>query len=231
MSLILNIDTASASASVSLARSGEVLSQKINEQLPDHAGWVHHAIKEVLEENGYSLRDLNSIAVVAGPGSYTGLRVGMATAKGLCYASAIPLITINTLELMAFSIKENIKVNNAANQSPFLLCPMIDARRMEVFTALYDNELKEVLAPVTMILNEDSFDNFLAKNQIIFFGNGRKKLPLSKFKKNLSFSDYNYTTKDVALLTYKKLSSFCFTNLAYSEPFYLKDFYFHQKNR
>jgi tRNA threonylcarbamoyladenosine biosynthesis protein TsaB len=230
MSLILNIDTSSTIASVSLAVDGKILSQKINEQVCDHATWLHEAIRNIIECSNYSLKQLSAVAVVAGPGSYTGLRVGMATAKGLCFTANIALISINTLELMAFAIKENHKVNDIANESSFLLCPMIDARRMEVFTALYDNELREIMAPTAMILSDHSFDVFLEKNQIVFFGNGSLKLESVKFKKNLSFSDYNYTTKDVALLTYKKLSSFCFTNLAYSEPFYLKDFYFHQKN-
>jgi tRNA threonylcarbamoyladenosine biosynthesis protein TsaB len=221
MSLILNIDTAFENATVSLAVEGEILSQKKNDQINNHALWLHKAVQELLMTTGYKLDNLHAIAVVAGPGSYTGLRVGMAAAKGLCYTKGIPLVAVNTLELMAFAIAENSKGKS----------PAVDGIRMEVYTALYDNELKTVLAPRPLLLQDDYFDNVLEKNRIIFFGNGSHKLKTLKIKKNVSFSDYNYTTKDVALLTYKNLLSFCFTNLAYSEPFYIKDFYFHQKIR
>ncbi len=232
MSLILNIDTAFENAAVSLALEGKILVQKKSDQINSHAAWLHKAVQDLFTTTNYKLNNLHAVAVVAGPGSYTGLRVGMAAAKGLCYTKGIPLIAVNTLELMAFAIKENMKGNNSVDDGiPVLLCPMIDARRMEVYTALYDNELNMVFAPAPLLLQEDYFDSFLEKNRIIFFGNGSSKVKALKIKKNVAFSDYNYTTKDVALLTYKNLLSFCFTNLAYSEPFYIKDFYFHQKNR
>jgi tRNA threonylcarbamoyladenosine biosynthesis protein TsaB len=232
MSLILNIDTAFENATVSLALEGEILSQKKNDQVNNHASWLHKAVEDLFTNCNHNLNNLNAIAVVAGPGSYTGLRVGMAAAKGLCYTKGIPLIAVNTLELMAFAMKANYEEKSLVNDDePLLFCPMIDARRMEVYTALYNNELNIVLAPTPLLLEDDYFDRFLEKNRVIFFGNGSHKLKTLKNKKNVSFSDYNYTTKDVALLTYKNLLSFCFTNLAYSEPFYIKDFYFHQKTR
>jgi tRNA threonylcarbamoyladenosine biosynthesis protein TsaB len=230
MSLVLNIDTALEIASVSIAKDGEILSQKINDRQQEHAAWLHYAVQKMLDSTSIELNNFAAIAVVSGPGSYTGLRVGMAAAKGFCYTTGIPLIAINTLELMAFAISENNKVNNTADGDALVFCPMIDARRMEVFTALYDNELREIRAPAAVILKDDFFADFLREKHLLFFGSGSKKLTFLNNQKNVSFSDYNYTTKDVALLTYKKLSSFRFTNLAYSEPFYLKDFYFHQKN-
>src|SRR6266513_982784 len=131
MSLLLNIDTAIETASICLSKDGNVLHLSINENQKDHAAWLTVAIQEMMQNSGYQLNQLNAIAVTIGPGSYTGLRVGLSTAKGLCYVLKIPLLTIGTLEMMAF----------AAKQNPVdLLCPMIDARRMEVFTAVYDKD-------------------------------------------------------------------------------------------
>jgi tRNA threonylcarbamoyladenosine biosynthesis protein TsaB len=120
MSLILNIDTALDTASVCLANQKEVLQFSVNEDQKDHAAWLHQTIAELLQKGGYSIKDLDAVAVSIGPGSYTGLRVGLATAKGFCYALQIPLITVNTLKLIAFAAKD---------EAIDLICPMIDARR------------------------------------------------------------------------------------------------------
>src|SRR5690349_23178962 len=128
MAFILNMDSSTEKASIALARDGETLFMAVNDNQRDHAGWIHVAIAAGLREIGERPESLEAIGVTSGPGSYTGLRVGMATAKGLCYALGIPLMTVNTLEAMALSVKRT-------NVS--WVCPMIDARRMEVFTALY----------------------------------------------------------------------------------------------
>jgi len=129
VSLILNIDTAVQSASVCLSENNDLIGLKINPSQKDHASWLHIAIEQLLKENAIDLQKLAAIAVSAGPGSYTGLRVGMASAKGLCYVLNIPLITVDTLKMMA---------NAAVVENTDLLCPMIDASRMDVFAALFD---------------------------------------------------------------------------------------------
>ena len=143
MSFILNIDTAVEAASVCLADDGKPLAIRSNPQTKDSAAWLHNAIKDVLGEKNLGLSQVHAIAISEGPGSYTGLRVGMATAKGICYALNIPLITVNTLQMMAAAAQ-----GGDAN----LLCPMIDARRMEVFTAVFDQQLNEIQPSTNLIL-------------------------------------------------------------------------------
>src|SRR5215208_5364975 len=138
MSFILNIDTALETASVSLANNGRMLQSLVSESQKDHASWLHPAIKILLEKQGIGMDQLVAVGVSNGPGSYTGLRVGLSTAKGFCYALNIPLITIGTLKLMAFS---------ARDEAEDLICPMIDARRMEVYTAIYTGEMAELIKP------------------------------------------------------------------------------------
>src|SRR6187402_2745380 len=166
MALILNIDTAVDIASICLAKDGKVLSIAKNESQKDHASWLHIAIKEIFEKNNLELGSVDALAVTVGPGSYTGLRIAMATAKGICFALNKPLISLNTLLVMA---------NTAKNERADLLCPMIDARRMEVFTAIYTKELKIVKDPVAITLNEKSFAEYFSNNSICFFGNGSNK--------------------------------------------------------
>ena len=133
-----------------------------NEDPKSHAAFLHTAIHKILHNNDISVNDLKAIGVTNGPGSYTGIRVGLATAKGLCYALKIPLITFNTLEVMAVSAIENIKDKNA------FYCPMIDARRMEVFTAVYDADMNPVEQPSAIDLADKSYQEYLANSQFIF---------------------------------------------------------------
>ena len=160
MSYILNIDTAVTTASACLAKDDQPVILQINPSQKDSASWLHTAIKELVEKAGISLHQLDAVAISAGPGSYTGLRVGMSAAKGLCFALQKPLITINTLQMMAAAAQDG----DAA-----LLCPMIDARRMEVFTAIYDQKLEEVLSPANIILTEESFSDVLSRQKVCFF--------------------------------------------------------------
>ena len=220
MCLILNIDTATNNASVSLSLHGKLLQERVNGQSTDHAAWMHSAIKEMMHavSPAYQLHDVSAIAVVAGPGSYTGLRVGMATAKGLCYALNIPLISLNTLKIMAHATNKDIS-------SSQLLSPMLDARRMEVFTALYDKTLTELIAPCAMILETNSFSAWLKKQEIIFFGSGSYKWKELVQHDNAIFKDSFYTPQHIAFLSYDEFRQDAFSNLAYAEPIYLKDFY------
>lgn len=216
MPLILNIDTALETASISLAKDGKAINTAINKEQRDHASWLQTAISALMKDSGFELKDLRAIAVTIGPGSYTGLRVGLASAKGLCYALNIPLIGVNTLELMAYAAK---------NEQVDLLCPMIDARRMEVFTAVYNKSLKEVIKPQALILNNDLFSELLNSNKILIFGNGSIKFRSLANHNNAIFSSVNFDASNMAFLTMEYFISQRFADLAYSEPAYLKDFF------
>lgn len=214
--MILNIDTAVESASICLADSGHSISTKANAVQKDQASWIHTAIGDLLKEEGCSFKDLNAIAVSAGPGSYTGLRVGMATAKGLSFALNIPLIALNTLKIMASAVKV---------EDGELLCPMIDARRMEVFTAVFDSHLNEVLKSTNMILDENSFSELLDAHHIIFFGNGSAKFRPLVAHPNAFFKEISSSALHMADLSYSMFLKRNFSDLAYSEPFYGKEFH------
>jgi tRNA threonylcarbamoyladenosine biosynthesis protein TsaB len=216
MTLILNIDTAVQSASVCLSEGETIIGELSNPSEKESAAWLHMAIQQIVHEHHLPLQQLSAIAISAGPGSYTGLRVGMAAAKGLCYALKIPLITLNTLQIMAASAK-GIDAD--------LLCPMIDARRMEVFTALYNASLQEIMSSTNMILEQGAFDNQLEKHTVCFFGNGSEKAGTIIQHRNASFAMVKTSARDMASLAIKKFEAAQFSELAYSEPFYGKDFY------
>jgi tRNA threonylcarbamoyladenosine biosynthesis protein TsaB len=219
MSLILNIDTATETASVCLAKNGETLALMHNENQQDHASWLHTAIEQMMQNANYKIQDLNAVAVNGGPGSYTGLRVGMAAAKGFCYALNIPLITENTLFMMAFGASQQVE-----NKSS-LLCPMIDARRMEVFIALYNSNLEEIFPSSAMILDEQSFAGYFSNNTITFFGSGAKKWQQFIQNPNAFFINHDSDAAHLAILSYKKFIKKEFTDIIYCEPIYLKEFY------
>ena len=221
MSLILNIDTATESAHVSIARDGQVLNSSQNESQKDHGSFLQPAIQQLCRDSKIELKDIDAIAVIGGPGSYTGLRVGLASAKGLCYALSKPLIMLNTLEVLtasAFSIIGDHSINTST-----LFCPMIDARRMEVFTAIYDDQLAEMLTPCAMILDEHSFHDQL-KSKIIFFGSGSAKWKAICNDTNALFETVPIKPEAMSSLSFTRLSLSKFNDAAYSEPFYLKEF-------
>lgn len=220
MSIILNIDTASEKAQVSFASNGEVLHCLYSGSQKEHASFLQSAISELVKITGIKLPDIAAVAVTAGPGSYTGLRVGMASAKGLCYALKKPLITMSTLEVLTGSalllfpeIEESV-----------LFCPMIDARRMEVFTAVYKKDLSEYRKPAALILDELSFAKELSATKIVFFGTGAEKWELICKHPNALFKIVPLLPEAIAIHSAKYCFQGLFTNLAYSEPFYLKEF-------
>jgi tRNA threonylcarbamoyladenosine biosynthesis protein TsaB len=215
VALILNIETAVDSASVSLSRNGAVLALKEHPHPRDTASWIQPAIVEILNEQALKPADLNAVAVSAGPGSYTGLRVGMASAKGLCFALKIPLIALNTLKIIA----------TAYPNPDGLRCPMIDARRMEVFTALFDPDLNEIVKPCNMILNDQSFIEMLENQKIFFLGNGSFKFQELIQHKNAFFPRITHSAGDMCLLAQKAYNKQEFSDLAYSEPNYGKEFF------
>lgn len=227
MSLILHIDTATETAGVYLAMEGVLIAAAINQQQQDHAKWIHPAIEQLIKEAGYALQSLKAIAVTAGPGSYTGLRVGMATAKGLCYALSIPLITESTLKVMAAAVIR--QTANPPKSPSTLYCPIIDARRMEVFAAVYNEQMDEMLGPCALILSENSFKQQLDSSVIIFFGSGAGKWQSICPHPNASFREVVAGGPAFSSLSYSKYVSNQFTLLAYAEPVYLKEFYTHPK--
>jgi tRNA threonylcarbamoyladenosine biosynthesis protein TsaB len=219
MSLVLNIDTATATALVCLAKDGKPVQSLANAAQKDHASFLQVAIQQLVNDTGIALKDIDAVAVTAGPGSYTGLRVGMASAKGLCYALDKPLITLSTLAVLAVSALQQLKdVENC------LFCPMIDARRMEVFTAGYNAALNLVLQPCAMILDERSFSEQLEKGRLVFFGSGSNKWAILCHHSNASFADISITPEALASLSESLSMRSQFTELAYAEPAYLKEF-------
>lgn len=219
MALILNIDTATETATVSISEDGKLIVFVTNSNQKDHASFLHPAVKKLFSKAGLPINKLNAVAVTAGPGSYTGLRVGMAAAKGLCYALNIPLIAVNTLEVMALSAIMQVKDASA------LYCPLIDARRMEVFTAVYDHLLAGIIKPCSMILNEESFKELLQTNKIYFSGSGSIKLKEFLSDKNAVFIDDEISPNPMIELAYKNYTKNNFENIAYASPVYLKEFY------
>lgn len=216
MPLILNIDTAVQSASVCLAEGTTVLAASVNPSERESAAWLHTAVQELLAQAKVPLHRIDAVAVSAGPGSYTGLRVGMAAAKGLCYALSVPLLAVPTLQMMAVA---------AGPAGTALLCPMIDARRMEVFTALYDAALAEVLPATNAILDPASFASWLQAGTIYFFGNGSGKAANIIQHTNAIFRTVAATAEHMVPLSAAKFERRQFSDLAYSEPFYGKDFH------
>ena len=222
MALILNIDTATEKASICLALDGKSLALAENFTQNSHASWLHPAIEQMMSDVGYTLRDLHAVAVTGGPGSYTGLRVGMAAAKGFCFALDLPFIAEDTLKVMAFAAKEQL-------DDADLLCPMIDARRMEVFTAMFDKEGTALSASTAMIIDENSFSSWLTDRQVSFFGDGSGKCKPIILNPNAAFVEVNYHAGYLGILSFYRYLHKEFTALAYSEPAYTKEFYTHTR--
>lgn len=219
MALILNIDTSTTMCSVALAKDGVVLAVQEQDGDYTHAENLTVFIQSVLESANLSLSAIDAVAVSKGPGSYTGLRIGVSTAKGLCYSLNKPLIAVDTLQALAYSVSKQ-KVENS------LYCPMLDARRMEVYTAIFDASNNVVQATSAEIIDEHSFVSLLQENVVCFFGNGAEKCKsiLSK-NKNAFFVDAVVTSaKNMVTLAEKAYTNNLFEDVAYFEPFYLKDF-------
>ncbi len=225
MPLLLHIDTATEQASVCLSREEQVLGLVSSLEQKNHAGFVQPAIQQLLADNGCSIQELDAISVTSGPGSYTGLRVGLATAKGISYALQKPLILVNTLEIMARAVLRDLKERGIPPSSDTLLCPMIDARRMEVFTALYTADLAEVQPPHALILEKGCFSDLLANQPVIFSGSGHVKLKELVNSPNASFSHTLHNATDLAIPALSAYHSGQFADLAYSEPLYIKEFF------
>lgn len=218
MSIILSIETSTPVCSTAVLKDGKVLGVRDINVEKSHSSLLTVLIEELLNEHHLQLKNINAIALSKGPGSYTGLRIGTSTAKGLCFALDIPLIAINTLTAMA-KHAINMQKENA------LYCPMIDARRMEVYTALYDNTLNKVITTKPLVIDEDSFNKHLQENKIYFFGNGAEKCKGIISHPNAVFLDkITPTSKTIGELAQEKYDKADFEDVAYFEPFYLKEF-------
>ena len=217
MALILLIETATKSCSVSLASDDKIIAtkQEVNEQY-SHAEKLTVFIAELFKNQDFTIQDLDAVAVSKGPGSYTGLRIGVSTAKGLCYALDIPLVAISTLRAMAFGM--------AKKEESDLYCPMIDARRMEVYNAFFNAENKEIRGVQADIINEQSYKKELEKS-VLFFGDGAEKCKQMIQHPNARFIDGIFpSSKDMLEIANEKFAEKDFEDVVYSEPFYLKDF-------
>lgn len=225
MPLLLNIDTATELASVCLSDNNTVLASATSEEQKNHASFIQPAIERLMKQCGYALTQLDAIAVTAGPGSYTGLRVGLSTAKGLCYALNKPLIMIGTLDVMAFAAQQAFP-QTEQNGLPVVFCPMIDARRMEVFAAVYDARLHVLQEPAAVILDEKSFNYFITNHFVVFSGAGCKKFqPLVHNPNSVFLLEVSHNASHLSSLSYRAFEQGMFADLAYSEPFYLKEFF------
>ena len=212
---ILNIETATKNCSISLSKNGETIAlREIAEEGYSHAEKLHVFIEEIISESTIAFQDLNAIAVSQGPGSYTGLRIGVSSAKGLCFALNIPLIAIDTLQSLAAQI----------TISEGTIIPMIDARRMEVFSAIYDRNLNTIKPVSAEIITEESYqDN---EEQIHFIGDGASKCKELLHKTNFIFHDEIIypSSQQMSLLSFEKYKKSDTVDVAYFEPLYVKDF-------
>lgn len=224
MGLILNLETATTVCSVSLAKDGQLLAIKELNEDYTHAENLTLFIEDVCRQGKIRLSEIDAIAISKGPGSYTGLRIGVSTTKGLCYSLDKPLIAVNTLEHLALAA-----ISNSKGRIPILdslFCPMIDARRMEVYCAMYDSNGNEVKSTAAVIIDELSFSKQLKDHTIYFFGDGAAKCKtILGQNSNAIFMDGIFpSAKDMISLSEKAFNEKQFENVAYFEPFYLKDF-------
>ena len=223
MNYILNIHTTTEKAIVNISNEAHVLATATNDEQKDHASFLHIAIKKILQDNDIAIKELKAVGVSGGPGSYTGIRVGLATAKGLGFALKIPLMMLNSLELMAFSAIANYPGVDRES----LFCPMIDARRMEVFTAVYNKNLNVVNPPTALILNENSFDQLRQNKSFYYFGSGAEKFKklTGDSSENLNYLLSDISSESLAKFSWNKFQKNDFENIIKAEALYVKEFY------
>lgn len=216
MALILCIETTTTNCSVSISKDGGLLAIKeLNSINYSHSEKLHLFIIDVLKKANATFKDLSAVAVSKGPGSYTGLRIGVSAAKGLCYAQDLPLISIDTLQSLAHQAKERTN----------FIIPMIDARRMEVYTAVYDANYNQLEETSAKILTNGSFLNYLEKGKVVFLGNANDKFRAICNHPNAEFIDGKLpSANEMGILAEEKHKKSDFENVAYFEPYYLKDF-------
>ena len=217
---IINIETATTVCSVAVSENGKVILEKVSFDEPSHASLLGVFVEEAISRSKSLGLKIDAVAVSSGPGSYTGLRIGVSMAKGLCFGYNVPLISIHTLDILAYkAIKES------AVSEDTLFCAMLDARRMEVYAAIYVNTLKKIRSTEADIISEKTYGDFLEKQPVCFFGNGAGKCKNVIQSPNATFiDDLHPVAGDMAILSEKAFEEKRFEDVAYFEPFYLKDF-------
>ena len=218
MALILNIDTSTSACSVALAKDGKVIALKENNEGLNHSILLGTYIDELFKETQITLHQLDAVAISMGPGSYTGLRIGVSMAKGLCFGTGKPLIAVPTLQALALSVSSRL-------QEDAWYCPMIDARRMEVYTALFDKQNQTLTETKAEIIDEHSFADLLANHKIYFFGNGSDKVKNTLTAPNACYIEQVETSAgNMPEISEQRFTQGLLEDVAYFEPFYLKDF-------
>ncbi|MBR1563949.1 MAG: tRNA (adenosine(37)-N6)-threonylcarbamoyltransferase complex dimerization subunit type 1 TsaB [Paludibacteraceae bacterium] len=219
--MTLNIETSTNICSAALTEGSQVIASCLTAD-GNHAHDLPLFVQSLLQTAKDNNKTINAVAVSQGPGSYTGLRIGVATAKGICFGLDVPLLAVDTLQLLAASLlAQYTQLPDSA-----LLCPMLDARRMEVYTALYTTQLQAVTAVEAKIINSESFLDILSEKQLVFFGNGASKCKDIITHDNALFIDnIVQDAKYMGLLAEQKLQAGDFADIAYFAPFYLKEFH------
>ena len=216
MAKILNIETSTDICSVCISEDGKLLAIAESHEGYNHASKLTIFIQKCLDEIGIKMDDIEAVALSQGPGSYTGLRIGVSVAKGICYALNKPMIAVDTLQAIAFACAQN-------NQTDILYCPMIDARRMEVYTAIYNIENNIVDYLQAKIIDTNSYKNYFAEGKkIMFCGNGAEKCKPIITSSNALFSSIKCSSAHLISLSEKKFKTQTFEDIAYFEPLYFK---------
>ncbi len=225
MALIINLESSTEVCSVSLSKDGVLIDLIENHEGQSHAKLLSVFTDEIMKRNNLGFQQLDAVSISKGPGSYTGLRIGVSLAKGICYGANVPLIAINPLQAMAWHVAKNLDKYKLANTKDIILCPMIDARRMEVYTTLFNTQLEEIIPVEAQIIDENSFGKYLGENKVAFFGNGSSKCSGKIASPNAIFLEGVQTSAQfMCSLSNKAFENNDFVDLAYFEPFYLKDF-------
>jgi tRNA threonylcarbamoyladenosine biosynthesis protein TsaB len=219
------LETSTEVCSVAIVEDGKVTDSHEDISGQNHSKLLTVFISRLLESNRLKASDFDAVAVSEGPGSYTGLRIGVSVAKGFCYAAGIPLIAVNSLQAMASHVIENSSNYQLEIRPTDLFVPMIDARRMEVFTAIYDSKLEIVKGVNALVVEAGSLDEYAENSRLFLFGNGSAKCSKTLTNKNIQFIDEVYSSSlHMATLADMKFRKGEFVDTAYFEPFYLKDF-------
>lgn len=225
MALILHIETATDVCSVALADENGLVDFRENTEGRSHASILTVFIDELFKKNNLSSSDLDAVAISMGPGSYTGLRIGVSVAKGLCYGGQLPLLAVHTLQSMTFGFFRKLKEIAENASATDLFCPMIDARRLEVYTAMFNKNGEFKSEIKAEIIHEQSFQDIFENHVVYFFGNGSDKCADILTHPNARFIKGIYPSSlDMISLSQKSFQAKDFKDVAYFEPFYLKDF-------
>ncbi len=225
MARILHIETTTHVCSVAITSDGQLINERENKAGRSHASLLSYFVWQILSEEQIKPGDLDAISISEGPGSYTGLRIGVSTAKGLCYGAGIPLIAVNTLQSLTEGLFAQMKEESSKPNDNSVYVPMLDARRMEVYSAIMDSKNLFIRGVKAEVIDEFSFNQWLKGHIVYFFGNGAEKCKETIKHPNARFIDnIDLSAKYMATIAEQKYKNRQFEDLAYFEPFYLKDF-------